>query len=55
MPSGMDAAEVELRMNMISAIFNGVMVRGAVGAEVDRRQVTRLVEKLVRCLLDDAD
>lgn len=55
LPAGMDAAEVELRMNMISAIFNGVMVRGAVGAEVDRKQVSRLVEKLVRCLLEDAD
>ncbi|MEG1681774.1 MAG: TetR/AcrR family transcriptional regulator, partial [Stenotrophomonas sp.] len=54
LPDGMDAAEVELRMNMISAIFNGVMVRSAVGADVDRRQVGRLVEKLVRCLLDDA-
>jgi len=55
LPDGMDAAEVELRMNMISAIFNGVMVRGSVGADIDRRQVSRLVEKLVRCLLDDAD
>lgn len=55
LPDGLDAAEVELRMNMISAIFNGVMVRGAVGAEVDRKQVSRLVEKLVRCLLEDAD
>ena len=55
LPDGMDAAEVELRMNMISAIFNGVMVRSAVGADVDRRQVSRLAEKLVRCLLEDAD
>ena len=54
LPEGLDAAEVELRMNMISAIFNGVMVRGAVAADVDRKQVSRLVEKLVRCLLDDA-
>ncbi len=52
LPDGMDAAEVELRMNMISAIFNGVMVRGAVGAEQDRKQVSRLVEKLVHCLLE---
>lgn len=52
LPGGLDEAEVELRMNMISAIFNGVMVRGAVGAEVDRKQTTRLVEKLIRCLLD---
>lgn len=52
LPGGLDEAEVELRMSMISAIFNGVMVRGAVGAEVDRKQTTRLVEKLIRCLLD---
>lgn len=52
LPGGLSEAEVELRMNMISAIFNGVMVRGAVGAEVDRKQTTRLVEKLIRCLLD---
>ena len=55
LPAGMDAAEVELRMNMISAIFNGVMVRSAVGADIERRQVSRLLEKLVHCLLDDAD
>lgn len=52
LPGGMDEAELRLRMNMISAIFNGLMVRGAVAAEVDRKQTTHLVEKLIRCLLD---
>ncbi len=52
LPCGMNEAELRLRMNMISTIFNGLMVRGAVAAEVDRKQTTHLVEKLIRCLLD---
>ncbi|KRG65521.1 hypothetical protein ABB26_02925 [Stenotrophomonas humi] len=54
LPHGLDEAEVELRMKMISAIFNGLMVRGAVGESIDREQMIRLVEKLIRFLLDDA-
>jgi AcrR family transcriptional regulator len=50
-PAGMDAADLQLRIKLISAMFNGLMVRGVVDPALDRQGLTRLINQVVRVLL----
>lgn len=54
-PASMDDAEFQLRARLIMAMFNGLMVRGVVDPAFDRQGFTRLINWVIRLLLDDID
>jgi AcrR family transcriptional regulator len=54
-PAGMSSAELELRVKLISALFYGLMMRGIVDPAFDRQGLIRLINQVIRVLLDNID
>lgn len=54
LPPGMDRTQLTTAMMMITAAFNGFMVRAATGQQADRQAIARFVKQLINALLEPA-
>lgn len=52
-PAGMDPAEVQLRMEMIATLFNGLALRSIVAPDRDRVTTVRMVKALIHFLMGE--
>jgi TetR/AcrR family transcriptional repressor of uid operon len=53
LPAGLDEAELRLRMGMVAALFQGLALRSTVDPQRDQAAVVHLLNKLIRCLLEE--
>ncbi len=51
LPCGVDQAELKARMVVVSAVFNGLMIRATTGQMPDRKTLIRLLKGLIKSLV----
>lgn len=52
LPDGVDRAEMKARMIVVTAVFNGLMVRAMTGQMPERKTLVRLLKGLIRDLVE---
>ncbi|RLK57605.1 TetR family transcriptional regulator [Stenotrophomonas rhizophila] len=55
LPDGVDRAEMKARMMIVSAVFNGLMLRATTGQMPDRKVLVRILKGVIQSIVEGND